>query len=88
MTMTYKSLLPIWGIMIGCTILFGIGIVSAINQENQRAALGIELTQNVCDNMRKNYSASNKRACGLAQQISNNEYLCNSTNTVCWVETK
>ncbi len=44
--------------------------------------------QAVCDYSRSISSEHAEKACGIAQDTSNTEYLCNQSASTCWVETK
>lgn len=89
-----KTLATIAAAVIGtvaATIAFHLIIYALLITAPQENADRVMLTvKEVCDYARNTINGESEEACGIAQDVSQTEYLCNHTavDNYCWVEDK
>jgi hypothetical protein len=67
----------------------GILALRATNRAEQlKQAKGVELTSLVCFRAHSELNGDSEEACGLAQTVTNTEFLCSHGKSACWVEQK
>ena len=76
----------IYGVLVGATAWLVISQLTGFNNDIYRAKL--DYAKYICDYSHNVPTGDTETECGRLQAETHTEYLCNQTNTACWLEVK
>lgn len=89
--MKIKNLILVLGVSVVLAVVLGVTGNYLYERHLNDQARSIELVQLVCDNAHNEINGASEQACGLAQDQTHTEYLCDhykNVPDVCYVEAK